>query len=467
MTEFNFLVIGSGAREHAICHKLKQSTFLKELYLADANDGFKNLGVNIDYGDFDDLAKKAQKNNVDILVVGSENYLAKGIVDIFEKYNIKSIGANAYHTQLESSKSFAKDFMQKHGIKTAGYKLIEQKEDIDFTDFELPYVIKADGLCGGKGVVIANNKEQAQNIIEEFLSGKFGEASIIIPTCCHCEASQEAAAIQFHEFLDCHAHSVRSQRRHDLKQDSQPLNLEIDANKVTLHKVLLEEFLEGEELSLMSAFDGKTLKSFIPARDFKKLSAGKNSPNTGGMAAYCPIELTNEQKQKLHDYEKKLEKAFLTEKADFTGFIYSGLIWAENDFYVLEYNMRLGDPEVQALLMSLKSDLGELFFNIANKSLDKVTLEWSEETSACLTVAVEGYPDSSALKDGELIENIDEISKEVQIFYAGVKEQNGKLYSKGGRILSLCTTGEKPFEKLYYAARQLKMKYKYFRSDIK
>ncbi len=410
--KFNFLVIGAGAREHAICQKLLQSKFLNKLFLADANDGFCNLGENLNYVDFDDLAKKAQNLKVDILVVGSEVPLAQGIVNIFEKYNIKCIGANKYFTQLESSKSFAKTFMNKNGIKTPNYKIITCEKEINtaFHFFNSPFTIKADGLCGGKGVIIEKNKKIAQKIIKDYLNGKFNEAS---------------------------------------------------------KKVLLEEFIKGDELSLISAFDGKKLKAFIPARDFKKLTNDENSPNTGGMGAIAPVSLTELQQNKLGNYLKKLEKSLIADGYTFTGFIYSGLIWAKNDFYVLEYNMRLGDPETQVLLMNMNSDFGELLYKIAYKKLDEYEFQWANTQSCCLVVATEGYPISKNQKDGELIENYDDLGNETEVFFAGVKCENNNFYSKGGRVLSLCTNSPKNFELLYDTAEKLKLKHKFYRKDLK
>lgn len=410
MQKVNFLVFGGGAREHAIAQKLSESIYTDKLFLALHNDGFAHMGEVIDFNDYTDLAQKAVQKNVDILVVGPENPLCEGIADVFKKHGIKCIGVDKKWSELESSKCFAKKFMERHNIKTANYKVIVDYNQIlkqvqidSFFESDTPYVIKADGLCKGKGVRIAKSKLEAIKTIEEYLNGKFGEAS---------------------------------------------------------KTVILEEFLDGDELSLMSLWDGKNLLSFLPARDFKRLNSDPSSPNTGGMGAFCPIILTSFQSQKLKDYEQKLKKALELELADFTGFIYSGLIWCRDDFYVLEYNVRLGDPETQAILTHLDSDLGEIFVKTIEKKLDELNLKWKNNTSACLVIAADTYPEESSV--GEKISGL----PEKDIFFAGVKKCGNELQTNGGRILSICKTGELPFEEAKEIARKIEFKGRYFREDL-
>lgn len=401
----NFLVLGSGAREHAIADKLLSSDFVERLFLADPNDGFAELGTKIDYTDFEDLARKAKKNSVDILVVGPENPLCEGITDLFKKHDIAVIGVDKHWSQLESSKHFAKIFMQKHGIKTASYTLVKTYEDIKLG--EPPFVIKADGLCKGKGVAVIKDKTEATALINEYLNGKFGKAS---------------------------------------------------------KTLLIEDFLQGEEFSLMSIWDGKNLLSFPPARDFKRINNDLESMNTGGMGAFCPVKLTNIQKTKLKEYERKLENALIAENADFTGFMYSGLIWNDDDFFVLEYNVRLGDPETQTILMILESDLGEIFINTVEGKLDKTEIKWSDKTAACLTIAAKGYPISP--KIDEKITNLPPNSDRTKIFFAGVKKKEDGLYSSGGRVLSICSIEDLAFQKTMETADMVDMKGKYYRTDL-
>lgn len=428
MKKFNVLVYGSGAREHGLVDKILQSPLLGKLFLALPNDGFKYLGEEIIFSDFEDLAQKCVQNAIDLVVIGPEAPLAKGIVDIFQAQGIKCIGTNKFWTQLESSKKFAKEFMGKYDIETAKYLVMDDAFDVrllqshltptlspqgrgssSLNHFESPPVIKADGLAAGKGVHISKSFEDAQNCIEEFLSGKFGEAS---------------------------------------------------------KTVIVEEKLQGEELSLISLFDGETLLPFIPARDYKKLLDNDKGPNTGGMGAYCPIKLTSQEENDLADYLKKLETALKSEKADFCGVIYSGLILTNKGIKVLEFNMRFGDPETQALLMHLDSDLLEIFIKMTQKKLSEVKLKWKKGTSVCIVIAADGYPVNPKIGKEIKIGNYD---KDIKIFYAGVKNKNGKLFSSGGRILSVCNTSENikhAREKVYNSINQINLKDKIFRSDI-
>ncbi len=220
-------------------------------------------------------------------------------------------------------------------------------------------------------------------------------------------------------------------------------------------RYFIEEYLDGDEISLMSYFDGKKLINFCPARDFKRLNDDINSPNTGGMGAYCPVDLTDFQLNKLNAYLLKLQTALISEGADFKGFIYSGLIWANDDWYVLEYNVRLGDPECQVILNHLKNDFLSIILN-------GEVPQYNSGYSACLTIASKGYPDNPLKGDEIILPKCDDI----KVYFAGVKEQNGKLYSNGGRVLSLCTSGKNPFEKLYDFADKIQMQNKIFRNDI-
>jgi phosphoribosylamine--glycine ligase len=394
------LVIGSGAREHALSWKILQSPKLEKLYIWGANDGFAELGEMIKADDFEQLAQISKQKGIDIVIIGPENSLVDGIVDVFAKYEISCVGACKKWAQLEGSKSFAKDFCKKHSINTAKYELV--KENV-LPDIPYPLVLKADGLCAGKGVCVVKDENEAQKTIAEYLDGKFGEAS---------------------------------------------------------KTIVAEEFLDGQELSLISLYDGKTLLSFIPARDFKKLENGDKGPNTGGMGAFCPVGLTGEQKEKLHLFTQKLEKALLEEGADFTGVIYSGLIWVKNDFYQLEFNMRFGDPETQALMMHLESDILDIFDKCTKKKLNDVSLRWKDGYSGCLVIATQGYPYD--YPKGIPIGNL---SRDVEVFYAGVKK-TPELVSCGGRVLSLCKTGKNPYANIYMAAAELEFEKKYYRTDI-
>jgi len=405
------LLYGGGAREHALAWKISQSDILTELYLAKPNDGFAYLGKVLEVQNFKKLAIKSKEIGIDLLVVGPEDPLANGIVDEFKNSGIPSIGPDKKWAMLEGSKSFAKEFMVQNGIPTAGYTLIEDKNNIKevLKNFTAPVVLKADGLAAGKGVVIAQSIDEAEKVLEDFLGGKYGEAS---------------------------------------------------------KKVVVEEFLLGEEISLISLWDGKTLLPLIPARDYKKLLDNNEGPNTGGMGAYCPVQLTVQENKEVHDYVKLLENALKNEKADFVGIVYSGLIMTKSGLKVLEYNMRFGDPETQPLMMHLKSDLLQVFDMAVKQKLDEISLSWNEGMSLCVVIAADGYP-VNPTKGAEIV-NIDEISQKygVNIFYASVKAVDDKLTANGGRVLSICKSGKNPSKDIYPAANELIFSDKYYRTDI-
>lgn len=391
---FNVLVYGNGGREHAICESILKSKHLKNLFTTSNSFGYKNV---INAKDYDEFVQHCKESDIDFVIIGPEAPICDGLADILHNANIRCIAVDKYFSIIEASKLFAKKFMERHGIKTAKYFRIAGVN-------EYPTVIKADGLCKGKGVKAVSSKEEAETFVA-YLKSTFPSSTNII---------------------------------------------------------FAEEFLEGEEISVMSLFDGKNLLNFPPARDFKRLNSDENSPNTGGMGAYCPVKLSEEQNFKLEKYLQKLNRALLYESAKFTGFIYSGLIWAKNDWHVLEYNVRLGDPETQAILNYLETDFLEIMIAALDKKLDKVSLQFKEGISGCLTIAAKGYPDNPICDD--LIEyNPD---SEVKIYNAGVKIKNGKMYSNGGRVLSLCTCSASPFPKLKEFAEKIKMENKFYRNDI-
>ncbi len=405
------LIYGGGAREHALAWKIKQSPLLEKLYLCKPNDGFAELGEVIDSENFEQLAVLSKKLDINLLVVGPEVPLIMGIVDEFQKVGIPAVGATKKWAELEGSKSFAKEFMEKNSIPTAKYKMITDKSQIQkvLNEFKIPVVLKADGLAAGKGVYISFTRVDAENILNEFLDGKYGEAS---------------------------------------------------------QKIVVEEFLEGAEISLISLWDGKTLLPLISARDYKKLLSGNKGPNTGGMGAYCPVSLTVDEFNGLEKYTNSLKNALTKEKADFTGIVYSGLMLTRQGIKVLEYNMRFGDPETQPLLMHLDTDLLEVFKQLSEKKLDEVELKWKQCQTFCVVVAAQGYPENP-IKGGE-ITNIDEIigNNNVEIFFAGVKKQNNLLVADGGRVLSVCKTGATAQKDIYDAINQLCYEDKIFRNDI-
>lgn len=414
MGKYNVLVYGSGGRENALAWKIAQSPLLNKLFLVLPNDGFKNLGEEIDFSDFDDLAQKCVENKIDLAVIGPEDPLSKGIVNILNAKGIKCIGANKKWAQLENSKKYAKEFMNKHNIPTAKYHVINAIDEIQNTlvQFSHPPVLKADGLAAGKGVHLSQTMDEAKQVLNEFLSGKYGEAS---------------------------------------------------------SSVVVEEFLEGEELSLISIFDGETLLPLETARDYKRLLNEQTGPNTGGMGAYCPVRLSEKQKNDLQEYLKKLETALREEKADFVGIVYSGLMLTEDGIKVLEYNMRFGDPETQPLMYHLESDILEIFIKASEKKLSQVKLQWKSGTTIAVVVAADGYPENP--KKGCEINGLDEACKnnKTQVFYAGVKLDDTRLLSNGGRVLAICNNGDdtgKVRDKIYKTIDEIDFSDKIYRTDI-
>lgn len=410
----NVLVYGSGGRENALAYKISRSPLLNKLFLALPNDGFKNLGEEIVFSNFEDLAQKCLIKKIDLVIVGPEDPLSKGIVDALNKHGIKCIGANKKWAQLESSKKYAKEFMSKHNIPTAKYFVVNSVNEIGKTlsHFSSAPVLKADGLAAGKGVHLSSDMLDAKNTLEEFLSGKYGEAS---------------------------------------------------------SSVVVEEMLEGDELSIISVFDGKTLLSFVPARDYKRLYNGQVGPNTGGMGAYCPVEISSEQNHDLQKYLARLENALREEKADFAGIIYSGLMLTNEGIKVLEYNMRFGDPETQPLMYHLDCDILEIFINAADKNLHRSELKWKQGTTIAVVVAAKGYPENP--KKGCEIKGLQEACKHhgTEVFYAGVKLEKENLLSNGGRVLSICANGndiEKVRTQIYKTIEEIDFSDKIYRTDI-
>ena len=351
------LVYGCGAREQAIKDSIKHSALCKQIV-------------------------ESICQNPDLIIFGPEQPICDGLVDYYSSLGIKCIGVDKKFSVLESSKLSAKKFMVNHGIKCA--KLLPVESDI------FPQVVKADGLCKGKGVKVVYNQAEKD---------------------------------EFTRFIP--------------------------------KPYFIEEYLKGDEISVMSYFNGQKLINFCPARDFKRLSADIKSPNTGGMGAYCPVDLSELQMNRLEKYLNLLEKALILEGAKFNGFVYSGLIWTKNDWYVLEYNVRLGDPECQAILNFLDNDFLEIILN-GEKPIYK------KGYSACLTVASEGYPYNPIIGD-EIILPVDD---SVKVYFAGVKQIDNRLYSNGGRVLSLCNVSDNPFPVLKDYADKIIMRHKIFRNDI-
>ncbi len=413
----NLAVIGSGGREHALCYKLKQSGKVKKLFCIPGNAGTKNLAENIkeDLSNFDAIYKIIKEKKIDFTIVGPEEPLVNGIVDYLVKKNIKVFGPDKFSSQLEGSKAFMKNLCRENNIPTAGFGVFENF--IDASDFlkksEMPMVVKADGLAAGKGVYICKSIEEAETKTKEILEGKFKSSK----------------------------------------------------------KVVLEEFIEGEELSYFSVVDRNTFLFFGSAQDHKRVGEGDKGPNTGGMGAYSPANiLTGELEEKI---KKKIIRPTLNALKKmghpYTGFLYAGLMIKKNEPYLIEYNIRMGDPECQVLMMRLKTSLVDIVKSVINNSLENLKIDWSEKSSMTIVLCSKGYP-GNYKKDVE-IKNLNKINtnENQQVFHAGTYEKDKKIFSNGGRVLNI-TCSDKSLissrNKCIASLKKINWNDGFFRNDI-
>ncbi len=412
-----FVVIGSGGREHAICQSLKKSRKVSKIYCLPGNGGTKSIAENIDIdtSDFEKIKNFILKNNVDIALIGPEEPLVNGIVDYLNSYNIRVFGPNKIASQLEGSKIFTKNLCKKYKIPTADFGVFKNKKDsLSFlNNCKHPIVIKSDALAAGKGVYICENIQQSHSAVKEIFDGKFGEAK----------------------------------------------------------QILIEEFLKGEEMSFFIISDGKCFKKFGTAQDHKRVSEGDIGKNTGGMGAYSPSRLDSELlDQKIIDkIIKPTIKALNNFKSKFEGFLYAGLMVIDNEPYLIEYNVRMGDPECQTILPKLKSDFGELVIACVDKKLENYKIEWLKDKSLCVVLCSKGYPDK--YKKFEEIKNLEKINLEQNefIFHAGTKQNNNQLLSNGGRVLNFVIISKDFLEsrdRAHKLIEKLDWKSGFYRKDI-
>lgn len=382
------LVVGSGGREHALVWKLLQSPKVSYIYCAPGNGGIRQMAecVDIKADDIEGLCRFAKKNRIDLTVVGPELPLSLGIVDAFEKEGLRIFGPRKDAAILESSKAFAKDFMQKYGMPTAKYKIYDDafkaKEELD--SFGLPVVIKADGLAAGKGVIIANTREEALNAIDTIMMDKhFGEAG---------------------------------------------------------NKVVIEEFLEGREASILAFVDGKTAVPMISAQDYKRVFDDDKGLNTGGMGAISPAPHYDEKvaAEVMEQIIKPTVEAMRKENRPYKGVLYFGLMITKDGPKVIEYNCRFGDPETEAVLLRLESDLVDIMEVVIDERLHEMDIEWSDYAAMCVVMASGGYPES--FEKGYEIKGL-ENAEEGIIFHAGTKYIDGKIVTNGGRVLVFAALG--------------------------
>ena len=410
-------IIGSGGREHAICQSIKKSLKIKKIYCFPGNAGTSNLAENIeiDILDFHRIKEFSISNEISLIIVGPEKPLVDGIVDFFKDTKIAIFGPDKISSQLEGSKIFTKKICEKYKIPTAKFGIFENfKEAITFLDkTHFPLVVKADGLASGKGVYICENKNSANIAIKEIFNGRFGVAK----------------------------------------------------------NVLIEEFLVGEEMSYFIITDGKEIKSFETAQDHKRVLEGDKGANTGGMGAYSPSRLINQvlEEKILNKVIEPTIKALKEMGSNYKGFLYAGLMIVNGEPYLIEYNVRMGDPECQTILPKLKTDLLEIIEACCYEKLKDLKIEWYDKKSLCIVLCSKGYPDTYT--NAVLIENIEKLNldKNNFLYHAGTKKVDNKIFSNGGRVInlvSLSSNFKESRNKIFDQINKLNWSGGFFRKDI-
>ena len=410
-------IIGSGGREHALCLSIKKSPRVDKIYCFPGNAGTSTIAdnVEIDFSDFNKIKEFSIKHGISLLIVGPEKPLVDGIVDFFSDSEINVFGPDKISSQLEGSKIFTKKICEKHNIPTAKFGIFENSNEatsfLEKTHF--PLVVKADGLASGKGVYICENKNDANLAIKEIFDGKFGLAK----------------------------------------------------------NILLEEFLVGEEMSYFILSDGKEIKNFETAQDHKRVLENDKGANTGGMGAYSPSRLLNKtlEEKILNKIIRPTIKALKEMGSNYKGFLYAGLMIVKDEPYLIEYNVRMGDPECQTILPKLKTDLFEIINACCNENLKNINIEWHDKKSLCIVLCSKGYPDKYS--NEILIENIEnlKLDEDDYFFHAGTKKINDKVYSNGGRVInfvSLSSNFKNSRDKAISLIKNLNWKDGFYRKDI-
>ena len=411
------LIIGSGGREHAIAWKISNESNVKEIYCAPGNAGISDVAkcLNINETDTDSLVKFAKENKIDLTIVGPEVPLVNGIVDEFEKENLRIFGPNKKCSQLEGSKAFCKDFMIRHNIPTAKYKEYTDLEKAisEIDSFGYPVVIKADGLAAGKGVVISENKEDAISTLKDMMEDKkFGNAG---------------------------------------------------------DKIVVEEFLKGIETSILAFVDNDTIVPMVSAKDHKKVFNKEMGPNTGGMGTFSPSEIyTNELSEEImvNVLQKTLD-GFKKDNLNYKGILFVGLMITNEGAKVLEYNVRFGDPETQSVLFRLESNLSEIMDSIIDNNLKNIDIKYSEEEAVCVMLTSGGYPES--YEKGKIITGLDKLDDDIVVFHSGTKLVDGNLVTNGGRVIGITTkakTVKNAAEKVYENIKRINFEGMHYRTDI-
>ena len=411
------LVVGGGGREHAICWKLNNESNVEKIYCAPGNAGISNVAECIDIGDSDieNLLKFAKENQIDLTIVGPEIPLVAGIVDVFEKEGLKIFGPNKKCAQLEGSKSFSKDFMIRHNLPTAKYKeytnLDEAITEID--SFGYPVVIKADGLAAGKGVVIPENREDAITTLKEMMSDKkFGKAG---------------------------------------------------------DKIVVEEFLNGIETSILAFVDNDTIVPMVSSKDHKKVFEGETGLNTGGMGTFSPSEIYTDELAK-EVQEKILDKTlegFKKDNLNYKGILFVGLMITEDGPKILEYNVRFGDPETQSVLFRLDTDLNKIISAILDNNLKNIEINYSKEEAICVMLTSGGYPEN--YEKGKVISGLENLDSDIVVFHSGTKFDNENIVTNGGRVIGITAKGKtvkEAGEKVYENIKKINFEKMHYRKDI-
>ncbi len=377
-------IIGSGGREHALCVSLEKSAIIEKIYCLPGNAGTNQIAenVNIDINDFKKLTSFIKEKRIEIVLVGPEKPLVDGIVDHLENENVKVFGPNKFASQLEGSKIFTKKICKKYEIPTAKFEIYNDKEKAYsfFKNCNFPVVVKADGLAAGKGVYICEKEDEAKQAVNEIFGGKFGVSK----------------------------------------------------------EVLIEEFLDGEEMSFFIISDGVSFKEFGTAQDHKRVFEGDKGKNTGGMGAYSPsrLESFDLNKKIINKIINPTLKALREKNEKFKGFLYAGLMIVNNEPFLIEYNVRMGDPECQTIMPKLKSDFGEIISACVNDKLDTIDIEWHNDKSICIVLCSKGYPDK--YENSIEIQNLGKVKlrDNEYIYHAGTTLRNKKIFSNGGRVLN-------------------------------
>ena len=413
----NIGLIGSGGREHALCQKIHESKLIKKIICFPGNAGTAKIAKNIkaDILNFREIHQLVQFHKIDLVIVGPEEPLVRGLVDYLREKKIKVFGPDKFASRLEGSKAFMKKVCKSNNIPTADYKICKNKKDVlnFLKKSKLPLVVKADGLAAGKGVTICSSKKKVLNISEEIFKGKFKSSK----------------------------------------------------------KIVLEEFLVGEEASYFVIADKKTFKFFGTAQDHKRVKENDKGPNTGGMGAYSPAKIIDKKLEKkiINKIIKPTFFALKKKKIYYTGFLYVGLMIQDNEPYLIEFNVRMGDPECQVILPRIKTDLIKIIKNVVNNKLKQTSINWHKKKSMTVVLCSKGYP--GKYKKNKTIKNLDRIklSKNDFIYHAGTKLENDQLKSNGGRVLNITSVGTDFLnirKKIIKIIKNINWKGGFFRRDI-